>query len=46
MEAKDEKTEVLQAIFSSVFGFNLPLNVPTNIQKLHILKETRKVQNL
>ena len=30
MEAKDKKRKVLQAIFSSVFGFQLPLNVPTN----------------
>ena len=30
MEAKDEKRKVLQAIFSSVFSFKLPLNVSTN----------------
>ena len=30
MEAKDEKMKVLQAIFSSGFGFKLPWNVPTN----------------
>lgn len=34
MEANDQKMKGLQAIFSSVFGFILPLTVPANIQKL------------